>query len=62
MDLTTLSQAIGSIGFPIIMCILMYERLNKQSVEHKEEMTKITESLNNNTLALQKLSDKLSKG
>jgi hypothetical protein len=62
MDIATLSQAIGSIGFPIIMCILMYERLNKQSVEHKEEMTKITESLNNNTLALQKLSDKLDKG
>ena len=61
MDLATLSQAIGSIGFPIIMCILMYERLNKQTLEHKEEMTKITESLNNNTLALQKLSDKLSK-
>ena len=61
MDLTTLSQAIGSIGFPIIMCVLMYERLNKQSTEHKEEMSKITESLNNNTLALQKLSDKLDK-
>ncbi len=61
MDLATLSQAIGSIGFPIIMCVLLYERLNKQSVEHKEEMMKITESLNNNTLALQKLSDKLDK-
>lgn len=61
MDLATLSQAIGSIGFPIIMCLLLYDRLNKQSAEHKEEMAKLTESLNNNTMAIMKLSAKLDK-
>jgi hypothetical protein len=29
--------------------------------EHKEEVSKMTEALNNNTLALQKLIDKIDK-
>ena len=30
--------------------------------EHKEEVQKMTDALNNNTLALQKLIDKIDKG
>lgn len=66
----TLSQLIASYGFPIVMCLLMtwyvydtnkkhraeVEKLNEQ---HKEEMKQVTEALNNNTLALQRLCDKL---
>ena len=61
MDLNALTTAIGSLGFPIIMCLLLYDRMGKQDTQHKEEMLKITESLNNNTLALHKLTDKLGK-
>lgn len=50
---------IGSVGFPIIMCLLMYKQLNDSNVLHKEEMSKMTEALNNNTLVLQQLSDKM---
>ena len=34
----------------------MIEKINEQ---HKQEMFEVTEALNNNTLALQKLTDKL---
>ena len=61
MDLNALTTAIGSLGFPIIMCLLLYDRMGKQDTQHKEEMLKMTESLNNNTMALHKLSDKLGK-
>lgn len=50
---------IGSVGFPIIMCLLMYKQLNDSNLLHKEEMNKMTEALNNNTLVLQQLSDKM---
>lgn len=60
MDVTTLTQLIGSLGFPIAACIAMYITLNKQSEQHREEMTKLTESLNNNTLAITKLTERLS--
>lgn len=62
MDFATLSQLIGALGFPIVACIAMYIRMEKADEMHKEEMTKITESLNNNTLALQRLTDKLGGG
>ena len=59
MDAGILTQLIGSLGFPIAMCIAMLWMLNKQSEQHKSEMDKITEALNNNTLALTKLAAKL---
>lgn len=63
MDITVIANLIGSLGFPIVMCLMMYSRLNKQDEQHKEEMTKLTESLNNNTIALTQLATKLdSKG
>lgn len=62
MDITTVGQLIGSLGFPIVMCLLLYYRMEKQDEAHKEEMNKLTESVNNNTLALQQLSERLING
>lgn len=59
MDVSTLTQLVGSLGFPIVACIALYIRMNKQDEMHKEEMNKLTESLNNNTVALNRLVDKM---
>lgn len=59
MDLSQISSIIGSLGFPIFMCILLYNRMDKQDERHQEEMSKLTESLNNNTIALTELTAKL---
>ena len=59
LDVTILTQLIGSLGFPIAMCIAMLWMLNKSNEQHKTEMDKITEALNNNTIALMKLSTKI---
>ena len=61
MDGSTIVQLIGSLGFPIAACCYMFYSLEKEREAHKEEMTKITEALQNNTIALQQLTDKLSK-
>jgi hypothetical protein len=37
------------------------ERLDELNKEHKQEMTDITEALNNNTLALQRICDTFDK-
>lgn len=61
--------AISSLGFPIVACIGMgwyvkYQTdINTKEVkemrnEHKQEIDKVTQSLNNNTLVIQKLIDK----
>lgn len=50
---------IGSIGFPIVMCLLMYKQMGDTTTQHKEEMSNVTQALNNNTIVLQKLTDKI---
>ncbi len=68
----TIVQIISAVGFPIVAALgcgyfvkWQYEQNQKQveemRKEHKEEVNKMTEALNNNTLALQKLIDKLDK-
>lgn len=59
VDISSITSLIGSLGFPIVMCIMLYIRMNKQDELHKEEMQKMTESLNNNTLAITQLSARL---
>lgn len=59
MDFATIGQLIGSIGFPCVVCLILINLMEKQNDTHKEEMTKITESLNNNTNALIQLTAKL---
>lgn len=70
MDAGTVLQLIGSYGFPIVACIFMgwyvkyttdknREEIKTLNEQHRAEMNTITEAINNNTIALQKLSDKL---
>lgn len=70
MDVQTIAQLITAVGFPIVCCggMMWYvkystdkereERL-KMNEQHRVEMSEVTTALNNNTLAIQKLCDKL---
>ena len=42
------------------MCGALFWKMDKQDKEHKEEMNKSTEAINNNTVVLQKLMQMLS--
>jgi len=59
MDVNAVTTAISTLGFPIVMCGAMFWYMLKEKDSHKEEMNSVTEALNNNTLILQKLCDKL---
>lgn len=65
-----IAQLIATVGFPIVACIGMGWYVKYQTdqysaevkdmrKEHTDEINKVTEALNNNTLALQKLCDKM---
>lgn len=70
MDVNGISEIISSVGFPIVCFLLCgwyvkyredkndekYDKLNNQ---HDDEMRQIVAAINNNTVALQKLADKL---
>lgn len=57
MDVTTITQTVSTVGFPIAMCVALLWYTKELSDKHKQETEKFTEALNNNTLVLQKLCD-----
>ena len=70
IDTGSITQAIMNVGFPIAMCCAMAwyvkystdkqrEEVRQLNEQHDSEMSKVTDALNNNTLAIQKLCDKL---
>ncbi len=59
MDMNVIIQAITSVGFPIVMCLMLMWYVREISSKHKEESDKFAEALNSNTLVLQKLCDRL---
>ena len=61
MQFTDILTAITTVGFPIVMCLILMWYLKEKDNHHAEEMNKITEAVNNNTLALQHLVDTLSR-
>lgn len=70
MDLNGVSDVISTVGFPIV-CFLMCgwyvkyredkndEKFDKLNTQHDDESRRMIDALNNNTIALQKLTDKL---
>lgn len=54
-------QAITTVGFPIVACIVMGWYIKYITDKHEKEVTKMTEALNNNTLAINTLNERLLK-
>lgn len=73
MDVNAILQAVATLGFPIVCAIVMAwyvkyisdrnrEDIDKLNIQHQQEMKEVTTALNNNTIALQKLSDVIGNG
>lgn len=54
--------SISTVGFPIVMTLLLLYMMNENNKQNQAEMNNINTALNNNTLALQKLLDHLTDG
>lgn len=54
-------QAISTVGFPITLTLILLWYIYDSSNKHKEEIDKMSEALNNNTLALTKLLDRMER-
>lgn len=52
-------SVISSVGFPITMALLMLWYIYDSDNKHKEEIDRMSEALNNNTIAITKLLDAL---
>lgn len=65
--------AIQTVGFPIVCCVILgyyvkyltdknKEEIDRINEQHREEMSSLAEALNNNTLALTRLCEKMESG
>lgn len=50
-----LTQAVGSLGFPIVMSILLFNQLKKEQELHKEEVASLKDAINDLRLTLASL-------
>lgn len=57
--MTEIVQAISTVGFPITMCIIMMYYMQKNNESHKEEVDTLKDAINNNTLVMTQVLDKL---
>ena len=59
MDISAIASIISSVGFPIAACCYMFYLNQKQTEQHKEEIDKLRESLDNNTKVMTRICEKL---
>lgn len=55
MDVTGITQLIGSLGFPIVCCIALFWYMVKEKDAHKAEMVELRTSVEANTHAINSL-------
>ena len=61
MSIDDLLTAISTVGFPIVLAVGLLYVVLMIFKAYREDVDKLKEALNNNTLVLQKLIDKLDK-
>ena len=59
MDIEAIINLLSNYAFPVVCVVVLFAMWYRETEKHESEMDKMTEALNNNTLAMQKLVDKL---
>ena len=54
--------AISTVGFPIVMCILIFYYMEKESASHKQEVDGLKEVLTELKISITQLTDKIGGG
>lgn len=48
----TVAQLVSTLGFPIVMCLIMFKYMQEESANHKAEVNSLKDSLKENTVVL----------
>lgn len=59
MTVADITQLIGSLGFPIVACCALFWDRVTNTRRQNENMVTLTEAINNNTMVINKLLEKL---
>ena len=59
MDLQSIQAFIGSLGFPIVCCLIQFYVILKLNKSHVETLTELKRTIDNNTRSIIDLTDSL---
>lgn len=60
MEASSIIQVVSNVGFPIAMSILLMFYMRENDQKHDEEVKNLREAIENNTIVMNKLIDKIS--
>ena len=61
MDVNAITTLVSNVGVPCACLIATFYLWFKETEAHKDEMSKMTEALNNNTIAITKLTENITR-
>lgn len=59
MPFNEILQAVSTVGFPIVMCGVMFYYMQKNDERHQEEVSGLRDAINNNTIVMNKVLERL---
>lgn len=59
MDIQTIVNIISTVGFPIIMCLILFKQMEKNDDKREEDTKQMLEAINNNTRIMCVLAEKI---
>lgn len=59
MEWTTIVEMVSNLGFPIVCCIALIYSNYRSEENNRETISKLQETINNNSIVLTKLCEKL---
>lgn len=59
MDINVISTLIGSIGFPCVMCIMMFKYMQDEQNTHQEETDTLKDAINELKVAITALTERI---
>lgn len=55
MDIQEIANIISTVGFPIVMCLIMFRYMEKNDDKREEDSKEMREAIANNTAIMEKL-------
>ena len=55
MDAASITTLISSVGFPIVMCLILIKYMQQENQRNDDTITKLTDTINANTKAITEL-------
>lgn len=59
MELQTIQTFIGSLGFPVVCCLIQFYVILKMNKSHMETLSELKRTIDNNTRSIIDLTDSL---